>query len=186
MAAVAAGKGAGDLDILHRIIIGVAQRERHERLRAEPAPSPRLRGNPQTLDRRLRFRRNRQRRGHRGGRRHLVRICQGGRGGNRRIFNQGYILRVDDRGRFCCGAALGVALVREASSMSRIPRSRWPAKRAAALAGLRTTIQRSSWPCPHPAAAISVAAPAHEKSPTGVTPYGLSHDCRCTVPPLAQ
>jgi catechol 2,3-dioxygenase-like lactoylglutathione lyase family enzyme len=29
-----------------------------------------------------------------------------------------------------------------------------------------------------------IAAPHMKKSPTGVTPYGFFHDCRCTVPPF--
>src|SRR5262249_33902782 len=40
MAAVPAGKGAGDLDILDGIVVGIAQREGDQRLRAEAAAAP--------------------------------------------------------------------------------------------------------------------------------------------------
>src|SRR5580692_9745071 len=43
MAAVPAGKGAGNRDIVDRIVIVVAQRERHQGLRSQTAPAPGLR-----------------------------------------------------------------------------------------------------------------------------------------------
>ena len=54
MAAIPALEGAGDLDVLYRIVIGISKRERHQRFRAQPAPPPRLRGDFQSADRRLR------------------------------------------------------------------------------------------------------------------------------------
>ena len=43
MAAIRARECTGNLDILDRVIIGIAQCEGNERVRPQPAPSPRLR-----------------------------------------------------------------------------------------------------------------------------------------------
>src|SRR5690349_24738808 len=50
MAAVPAGEAAGDLDIPDRIVVAVAQREGDQRLRAEAAPPPGLRGDLQAVE----------------------------------------------------------------------------------------------------------------------------------------
>ncbi len=43
VAPVPAGKGAENLDVLDRVIVAIAERERHQGFRAQPAPSPGLR-----------------------------------------------------------------------------------------------------------------------------------------------
>jgi hypothetical protein len=66
---------------------------------------------------------------------------------------------------------------------------------AIAMAG-KTSSRACAAPNDHPAIIMAKPSsggdgaigrtPAQENSPAGVTPYGFSHDCRCTVPPLAQ
>src|ERR1043165_3346582 len=53
-AAVTPGKGAGNLNVPNRIVVGVAQGEIEQRVGAEPAAPPGLRGDLQAVDRRRR------------------------------------------------------------------------------------------------------------------------------------
>src|SRR6185437_1019242 len=57
VAAITAAEGAGNLDILDRIIIGVAQREGHQRVRPQPSALPALRRYRQTVRHRASLRR---------------------------------------------------------------------------------------------------------------------------------
>jgi catechol 2,3-dioxygenase-like lactoylglutathione lyase family enzyme len=67
------------------------------------------------------------------------------------------------------------------------------AQPAIAMAGSAAS-RASDFPNDHPAILIAVSSPAspgdcraaHEKSPTGVFPYGLCHDRRCTDPAARQ
>src|ERR1700730_292264 len=45
MASVPAVKGAGNLDVLYSVIIAIAERERNQGFRPQPAPAPGLRRN---------------------------------------------------------------------------------------------------------------------------------------------
>src|SRR5260370_29622526 len=51
MAAIPAVEGAGDLDILDRVVVSVAEREGDKRFRTEPAPAPGWRAEPQPIER---------------------------------------------------------------------------------------------------------------------------------------
>src|SRR5258708_39019143 len=52
MAAVPAGKRTENLDILNRVLVGVAERQCDQGYRPEPAPSPGLGRNLESIDRR--------------------------------------------------------------------------------------------------------------------------------------
>jgi len=50
MAAIRAGKGTGNFDVLDRIVVVIAQRQCDECIRAKAASAPRLRGDVQAVD----------------------------------------------------------------------------------------------------------------------------------------
>src|SRR5262249_25437908 len=85
MTAIPAAEYAGDLDVLHRIVIVVAEREGNQCFRPQPAAAPGLRRNLQAIDRGS-FDRGRQwicLDARRSGGGSCVRYGGGGRGGDR-------------------------------------------------------------------------------------------------------